>query len=163
MNSQDEAVLEAALASDDADDETECAECVNEERAYTLLPELAKSVRSLHDRSGLTWDELAHMFGVSRRTLYNWSTGGRVSASHAQAITSVIRAIHQMDTGSPQLTRSRLLAPAEDGTTIYTRLAQQQSVPPAISGPAYRPDELLTGGSDSSDPTGPLVDFEQLT
>lgn len=136
---------------------------VNEEKTETFLPELARSVRSLRDRSGLTWDELAYVFGVSRRTLYNWSTGGKVSAPHAQAIAAVVRTVHQMDTGSPQLTRSRLLAPSEDGTTIYTRLAQQQSVPPTISGPAYGPDELLTSSPDSSDPTGPLVDFEQLT
>jgi hypothetical protein len=135
----------------------------DEEGAYAFLPELAKSVRSLYRRSGLTWDELAYIFGVSRRTLYNWSTGGKVSSLHAQAISSVIRAIHQIDAGSPQLTRSKLLAPAEDGMTFYSRLAQQQSRPPAIGGPAYRPDELLGTTPDSPDPTGPLVDFEQLT
>src|SRR5215475_11197515 len=134
---------------------------VSEEQADTLLPELARSVRSLRDRSGLTWDELAYVFGVSRRTLYNWSTGGKVSASHAQAIAAVVRTVHQVDAGNPRLTRSRLLAPSEDGTTIYTRLAQQQPVPPAASSPAYRPDELLTSSPDSSDPTGLLVDFEQ--
>jgi len=136
---------------------------ISEEETVAALPELAKSVRSLHKRSGLTWDELAQVFGVSRRTLYNWSTGGKVSASHAQAISSVIRAVYQVDTGSPELTRSKLLAPAEDGTTLYGRLVQQISRPAAISDPAYRPDELLSVGPDSPDPTGPLVDFEQLT
>src|SRR5262249_58463749 len=87
---------------------------VNEQLVSTLLPELAKSVRSLRDRTGLTWDELAHLFGVSRRTLYNWSTGGKVSASHAQSIAAVVSAVHHLDTGNPQLTRSKLLAPAED-------------------------------------------------
>jgi DNA-binding XRE family transcriptional regulator len=135
---------------------------VNERQDDTFLPELARSVRSLRDRSGLTWDELAYIFGVSRRTLYNWSTGGKVSAPHAQAIATVVQTVHRVDTGDPQLTRSRLLAPSEDGTTIYTRLARR-SVPPAITGPAHRPDELLTSTPDSYDPTGPLVDFEQLT
>jgi DNA-binding transcriptional regulator YiaG len=135
---------------------------ISDEEAIAALPELAKSVRSLHRRSGLTWDELAQVFAVSRRTLHNWSTGGKVSASHAQAISSVIRAVHQADTGNPELTRSKLLAPTEDGTTIYGRLVQQQSRPVSISNPAYRPDELLSGSPDSPDPTGPLVSFEQL-
>jgi len=136
---------------------------IAEEEDAAILPELAKSVRSLYRRSGLTWDELAHVFGVSRRTMYNWSTGGKVSASYAQAISSVIRVVHHVDTGNPQLTRSKLLAPAEDGTTLYARLIQQQSKPSFVSGPSYRPDELLAGGIDSPDPTGPIVDFEQLT
>lgn len=136
---------------------------ISEEEAAASLPELAKSVRSLYRRSGLSWDELAHVFGVSRRTLYNWSTGGKVSASYAQAIASVIRAVHQVDVGNPQLTRSKLLAPAEDGTTLYAHLIQQQSKPSFISSPSYRPDELLAGRPDSPDPTGPIVDFEQLT
>jgi DNA-binding transcriptional regulator YiaG len=135
----------------------------SEEEVAAILPELAKSVRSLYRRSGLSWDELAHIFGVSRRTLYNWSTGGKVSASYAQAISSVIRAVHQVDVGNPQLTRSKLLAPAEDGTTLYARLIQQRSKPPFVSGPSYRPDELLAVAPDVPDPTGSIVDFEQLT
>jgi DNA-binding transcriptional regulator YiaG len=133
------------------------------EQVAAILPELARSVRSLRDRSGLTWDELAYVFGVSRRTLYNWSTGGKVSAAHARVIALVVRAIHQVDTGNPELTRSKLLAPARDGTTIYASLAQQSPQLPAVSGPVFGPDVLLSSSPDSADPTGPIVDFEQLT
>ena len=140
---------------------SESAAAVQEE-SEAFLPELAKSVRSLRQRSGFTWDELAYIFDVSRRTLYNWSTGGQVSASHAQAIASVVNVIHQNDTGNPKLTRSKLLAPTEDGSTIYSRLAQQQRSVPTTGGSAYRPDELLSARHDSPDPTGKLVDFEEL-
>ncbi|MYE02765.1 MAG: helix-turn-helix transcriptional regulator [Alphaproteobacteria bacterium] len=36
--------------------------------------------------SGLTWQELADLFGVSRRTVHNWANGARPSAEHKRAI-----------------------------------------------------------------------------
>ena len=134
----------------------------NEDTAQGSLPELAKSVRSLHARSGLTWSELAPIFGVSRRTLYNWSTGSHVSSMHARAIAAVVNAIYQIDAGSPQLTRSRLLAPAEDGSTLYAKLIQWQPRKQSMSGPAHRPSELMSNTPDTADPTGKVVDFEHM-
>lgn len=153
--------MSASIFPISASSPTESAATV-QEQSEAFLPELAKSVRSLHRRSGLTWEELANVFGVSRRTLHNWSTGGQVSASNAQTIALVVNAIHQIDAGNPKLTRSRLLAPAEDGSTIYTRLARLHGPTPMVSGPTYRPDELLSTRQDSPDPTGKLVDFEEL-
>lgn len=126
------------------------------------LPDLARSVRSLRQRSGLTWDELARIFGVTRRTLYNWSIGSKVSAAHAQALAQVIARVHEIDAGDPKLTRSRLLAPTESGSTIYTRLAQRQAVTTTVQGPTYRPDQLLAAMHDTPDQTGTVVDFEPL-
>jgi DNA-binding transcriptional regulator YiaG len=126
------------------------------------LPELAKSVRSLHQRSGLTWDELAKIFGVTRRSLYNWSIGGQVSAANARAIAEVIRSLHEIDAGDPKITRSRLLAPTENGATLYARLIQQRrrtSHPPAS---VYSPDQLLGARYDTPDQTGKVVDFDPL-
>jgi DNA-binding transcriptional regulator YiaG len=144
--------VSAAIARDSVSD--------NLADSSSLLPELAKSVRALHERSGLTWDELAYIFGVSRRTLHNWSTGGQVSASHAQAIASVTGVIHDVDAGDPKLTRSKLLAPTAEGETAYTRLAISLKRP-ATSAPDYRPDQLLSARHNSPDPTGSLVNFKR--
>jgi DNA-binding transcriptional regulator YiaG len=126
------------------------------------LPDLARSVRALRRRSGLTWDELARIFGVTRRTLYNWSIGGQVSAAHAQALAQVIARVHEVDAGDPKLTRSRLLAPTDSGATLYTRLVQQQELGVATEEPVYRPDQLLDARHDTPDQTGPITDFEPL-
>jgi DNA-binding transcriptional regulator YiaG len=134
-----------------------------QEASESFLPALANSVRSLRRRSGLTWDELASIFGVSRRTLHNWSTGGQVSASHARAIASVIAVVHDIDTGDAKLTRSRLLAPAEDGTSPYTRLANQLRAARGRPALSYRPEELLGAHHDSPDPTGQIISHERLT
>src|ERR1035441_737266 len=121
-----------------------------------VLPDLAKSVRSLRQRSGLTWDELARVFGVTRRTLYNWSIGGQVSSAHAQTLARVIGLVHEVDTGDARLTRSRLLAPTESGSTLYTQLAQRRGFAPTTG--AYRPDQLLDARHDTPDLTGAIVD-----
>jgi DNA-binding transcriptional regulator YiaG len=146
--------VSAAIASESESESDNLAD------SSSLLPELAKSVRALHERSGLTWDELAYIFGVSRRTLHNWSTGGQVSASHAQAIASVMGVIHEVDAGDPKLTRSKLLAPTAEGETAYTRLATSLKRPKTTA-PDYRPDQLLSARHNSPDPTGSLVNFKR--
>jgi len=132
------------------------------EKTEESLPDLAQSVRSLRQRSGLTWDELARIFGVTRRTLYNWSTGGQVSAAHAQSLARVIALFHEVDAGEPKLTRSRLLAPTENGSTLYTRLVQQRAPAYTTGGPTYRPEQLLSARHDTPDHTGEIIDFEPL-
>lgn len=126
------------------------------------LPELAKSVRSLRQRSGLTWDELARIFGVTRRTLYNWSIGGQVSAANARAIADVIGSLHEIDAGDPRVTRSRLLAPTENGATLYAMLIQQRRRTSHLSAPVYSPDQLLGARYDTPDQTGKVVDVDPL-
>jgi DNA-binding transcriptional regulator YiaG len=126
------------------------------------LPELAKSVRSLRQRSGLTWDELARIFGVTRRTLYNWSIGGQVSAANAQAIAEVIRSVHGIDSGEPKITRSRLLAPRENGATLYAMLIQQKRRASPSPASVYSPDQLLGALYDTPDQTGKVIDFDPL-
>jgi DNA-binding transcriptional regulator YiaG len=142
--------------------ESEPHDILHNERTEEVLPDLARSVRSLRQRSGLTWDELARIFGVTRRSLYNWSIGGQVSAAHAQTLARVIAVVHGVDAGDPKLTRSRLLAPTESGATLYTRLAQQRGSVASAGGPIYRPDQLLDARYDTPDQTGEITDFEPL-
>jgi transcriptional regulator with XRE-family HTH domain len=132
------------------------------DRAGEVLPELARSVRALRQRSGLTWDELARIFGVTRRTLYNWSIGGQVSAAHAQALAQVVALVHEVDLGDPRQTRSLLLAPTESGSTLYSQLIQQQRVKPANRNLEYRADQLLDARFDTPDQTGMIIDVEPL-
>jgi transcriptional regulator with XRE-family HTH domain len=128
----------------------------------TPLSELAKAVRSLRQRSGLTWDELARIFGVTRRTLYNWSIGGQVSAANAQAIAEVVGRLHGIDSGDPKVTRSRLLAPKANGDTLYASLIREVRRTPAPQVPVYTPDQLLGARHDTPDQTGKVIGFEPL-
>jgi transcriptional regulator with XRE-family HTH domain len=48
---------------------------------------------TLRESSGLTMVELAQMFGVSRRTIYNWADGAEVSSRREHRLREVAEAI----------------------------------------------------------------------
>lgn len=53
------------------------------------LPASAVAIRDLKRRSALTWDELARLFGVSRKTVHNWDEGAKVSQAREQRLQEV--------------------------------------------------------------------------
>jgi hypothetical protein len=75
----------------------------------------------------------------------------------------VTRLINEVDTGDPASTRARILAPEADGVTLYSRIVARGR--PVLEAPdlQFSPDHLLSSHPDTADPTGSLVDFEELT
>jgi len=49
-------------------------------------PAAAARVRRLKEDSGLTWDQLRRLFGVSRRTVHMWAGGGRINARNEERL-----------------------------------------------------------------------------
>src|SRR5215475_8447091 len=96
--------------------------------------DIAKSVRTLRERSGLSWSELAALLGVSRRTVHNWANGSAITSRH-----------------------SRMLAPAADGVTLYSRIVARGRRP-VLDAPElqFSPDHLLSAQPDTADPSGNL-------
>lgn len=43
-------------------------------------------LREIKEKSGLTWDQLAKGFGVSRRTVHMWMAGGKMSAGNQERL-----------------------------------------------------------------------------
>ena len=82
----------------------------------------AEAVKSLRERSGLTWDELARLFGVSRRSVHNWATGGRMTSKHANRLTALTASVDKVDTGSSDATRNVLLTPDSQGRSLFDAL-----------------------------------------
>lgn len=107
----------------------------------TRVLETRDSVRELRQRSGLTWDELARLFGVSRRTAHAWANGSRLNQAHAERLTRIVRAMDAFVADSPETTRSRLLAPDEGGVSAFQRLIQELRTGEPAEG--FRPEELL--------------------
>jgi DNA-binding transcriptional regulator YiaG len=53
----------------------------------TAPPPNAESSRRISDirlRTGLTWDQMARLFGVSRRTVHLWASGAAMSSAHEE-------------------------------------------------------------------------------
>lgn len=124
--------------------------------------DFSESLRSIQQRSGLDWGQIAQVLGVSRRTIHNWISGAIVNGENAKRITALYNALIQELRGiGPADVRSYLLSPAADGTTrlstISSHIRQQyKRTRPAVSARellAYSPAvdvPTQTGGLDES-------------
>lgn len=112
---------------------------INASRAH-----LSGAVISLKARSGLTWGELARLFGVSRRSVHNWATGGRMNAKHAERLDVLASAIDEHE--APEEVRVRLMTPGDDGATLFRKLVSEVAVPSRRS--TVHPVDALTKSED---------------
>jgi DNA-binding transcriptional regulator YiaG len=97
--------------------------------AQVEISTTAEAVKRLHARSGLTWDELARAFGVSRRTVHAWASGTRLNQAHAARLSVVARVIDGLAAKNPEQTRAALHAPAADGESSYQHLIRSLAQP----------------------------------
>ncbi len=74
-----------------------------------------KALSELRRLSGLTWEQLAKVFNVSRRSLHFWASGKPLSSSSEEQLNRVLGAIQYIDRGSASLNRSLLLKPDANG------------------------------------------------
>jgi hypothetical protein len=80
------------------------------------------AVRSLKARTGLSWQELADVFGVSRRALHLWANGGNLSSRHQERLGELIEVVDRLGPLSSADTRSALTTPDAGGTSVLGRL-----------------------------------------
>lgn len=77
----------------------------------------AEAVLELRRLSGLTWDELAGIFGVSVRAMHHWASGNTMRAEHVGHLFTVLHIVRGLSRGSSVDVRARLLAPSAAGKT----------------------------------------------
>lgn len=103
----------------------------------------AKAIRKAHEDSGLTWDQLAKVFCVSRRSVHSWANGARMNATNAELLMQFVRLLDCIEDASPEGRRSALLAIGDDGQSALDRFRLSQSqLRGAFSG-LPRPEALL--------------------
>ncbi|MEI1376588.1 XRE family transcriptional regulator [Nostoc sp. UHCC 0926] len=89
----------------------------------TSSPEVTqKAVNELRRLSGLTWDQLAKLFNVSRRSLHSWASGERLKPFNEETLNRLLGTIQYIDRGSASLNRSLLLQPVSDGRPLLDLL-----------------------------------------
>lgn len=117
------------------------------EEAPTATVALAtgEAVRRIRQQSGFTWDELARLFGVSRRTVHAWANGSRLNQAHAQRLGRIVEVVRMYAAPSPDVTRARLLAPGTDGSVYQQLVREIRSTEPAEGVPL---EERLGVGID---------------
>jgi DNA-binding transcriptional regulator YiaG len=89
----------------------------------TSSPEATqKAINELRRLSGLTWDQLAKLFNVSRRSLHFWASGQPLSRFNEEHLNRLLGTIRYVDQGSASLNRSLLLCPDDNGNPLFNLL-----------------------------------------
>lgn len=81
------------------------------------------AIMELRRLSGLTWDQLARLFGVSRRSLHFWASGKLLNASNEERLRRVLAVIRTGDRGFAAKNRTLLLED-RDGVVPFDLLAR---------------------------------------
>lgn len=111
----------------------------------------AEAVARLRADTGLTWDQLGRLFGVSRRAVHLWASGKQMNARNIELLSAVEKLVAQAPGGSPQERRAWLFSAGRDGMTPLEQFmtAHRRTHQNAASGTGYTPAGLL--GMDSGE------------
>ena len=85
------------------------------------LPSVSDRVEAFKYSSGLTWEQVARLFGVSKRAVMLWKAGGQMSAGHEERLALLLQRLSQAPTNDPVATRGWLLTVGKEGSAPYQR------------------------------------------
>ena len=84
-----------------------------------------RAISELRRISGLTWQQLGQLLGVSRRSVHYWASGKPLNAGNQKRLMRVLDIVSAAYRGSARGTRAALLD-AGEGTTPLDMLAAQR-------------------------------------
>lgn len=139
-----------------------------------LFPLLGKrsggAIAEFHRLSGFTWEQLARLFNVNRRSLHFWASGKAMAPRNEEHLQRLLAVVRKIDRGSASANRAALLVARDDGTIPFDLLAEghyervvsllhngeavARLVPPRLSAQAKaaraprRPEELVDALQD---------------
>ena len=82
-----------------------------------------QAVMELRRVSGLTWDHLASIFDVSRRSVHNWANGKAMTQANEEKLHEILSVARRIDTGSATSNRSAFLSRDSSGRSPLEMLA----------------------------------------
>lgn len=82
------------------------------------------AIAELRRLSGLTWEQLARLFGVSRRSLHFWASGKPLTPANEERLNRMLATVRRIDRGSAAANRTLLLTADSDGHITFDLLAQ---------------------------------------
>jgi len=113
-------------------DPTELVEAVRGWNALQQTTAGLSEVRAVEDAraalfelrrlSGLTFEQLARLFRVNRRTLHFWASGKPLTPANEERLHRIIGVIRRIDRGSGATTRAALFAPHRGGRVVFDLL-----------------------------------------
>lgn len=85
------------------------------------------AVSEIRRLSGLTWEQLGELFGVSRRSAHFWASGKPLSAANEKRLMHVLDIIREGYRGDARSTRVALFQ-ASEGVTPFELLASERFI-----------------------------------
>jgi transcriptional regulator with XRE-family HTH domain len=83
----------------------------------------SSAIMELRRLSGLTWEQLASLFNVARRSLHFWASGKPVNAPNEERLRRVLAVVRKADRGFAAKNRAMLLED-RDGVVPFDLLAR---------------------------------------
>jgi len=84
------------------------------------------TIGELRRLSGLTWEQLAHLFNVSRRSVHFWASGKPMALSNEEHLRRLLTVVRKVDRGSARANRAVLLGASEGGISPLDLLAARE-------------------------------------
>jgi DNA-binding transcriptional regulator YiaG len=98
--------------------EKQTASCIVITISLPSLTETSQAtINELKQLSGLTWEQLAKIFNVSRRSLHFWASGKPLSPFNEEHLRRLLGTLRYVNRGSSDINRSALLQP-QKGSVI---------------------------------------------
>lgn len=111
------------------------------------------ALNELRKLSGLTWEQLAKLFNVSRRSLHFWASGQPLSRFNEENLNRLLGTIRYINRGSASVNRNLLLSPGRDGRLLFDLLVagEHEQVKRVLgAGNAPQKPQLLPLSKDAS-------------
>lgn len=104
-------------------------------------------IRDLREKSGLTWDQIARLFGVSRRSVHMWANGGRLNSENFEFLSKVTTVVSGLSASSSDERRKQLLSPRGGNVSLFEELrASRTGGSQEINRSPFRPGQMLGYG-----------------
>jgi DNA-binding transcriptional regulator YiaG len=84
------------------------------------------AILELRRISGLTWDQLARLFGITRRSLHFWASGKPLTPAHEERLSRLLATVRRLDRGSAHANRTLLLSVHAGGCIPFDLLVAGQ-------------------------------------
>ena len=84
------------------------------------------AIAELRRRSGLTWDQIACLFHVARRSVHFWVSGKPMNAANEERLSRLLGIVRHIDRGSPRDTRAAIMNVLPDGAIPFDLLVSNE-------------------------------------
>jgi DNA-binding transcriptional regulator YiaG len=81
------------------------------------------AVTELRRISGLSWSQIARLFGVTPRSIHLWASGKPASPTHEEHLARVLAFVRTIDRGDSSANRAEILKADSGGTLLFDLLA----------------------------------------